>query len=394
MTCEVAVMNARGVALAADSAATLDNGVKCYNTAEKLFQLTPGAPVAIMTYGAAELLGVPWETVIAEYGRQPGPRRFATLDEYWRDFVAFIDGARTIVTAQMQRDGLHAHAFGLWHCLYAEPLAARLKGRKKGRPDRDALLRELIAADHERWLDYAELPDLDADFADRVIAEYGEILDKVERAVFGEAPRSDDIRHALRETIRYFFTTSGCVCVETTGIVLAGFGEAEVFPSLLHHQIGAVVLDRTIAIKIGEARIAPDSKAAIVPFGQRQVIDALIQGIDPALHGKLPELMAAALQPRRKRQPVERQAGTVDDRAMDFYALVQAEIQRSYDDPFMTGVAAMPRHDLTHLAESLVALTALRIRCCAPEKDTVGGPIDVAIVSKGEGFVWMRRKKL
>ena len=34
MTCEVAVMNKRGIALAADSAVTLGNGKKTYHTAE------------------------------------------------------------------------------------------------------------------------------------------------------------------------------------------------------------------------------------------------------------------------------------------------------------------------------------------------------------------------
>jgi hypothetical protein len=52
MTCEVAVMNKRGIALAADSAVTLGNGKKIYHTAEKLFSLSPSLPVAIMTYGA------------------------------------------------------------------------------------------------------------------------------------------------------------------------------------------------------------------------------------------------------------------------------------------------------------------------------------------------------
>ena len=48
MTCEVAVMNKRGIALAADGAVTLGNGKKIYHTAEKLFSLSPSIPVAIM----------------------------------------------------------------------------------------------------------------------------------------------------------------------------------------------------------------------------------------------------------------------------------------------------------------------------------------------------------
>ena len=53
MTCEVAVMNTRGIALAADSAVTLGDGQKIYHSAEKLLQLAPSAPVGIMTFGSA-----------------------------------------------------------------------------------------------------------------------------------------------------------------------------------------------------------------------------------------------------------------------------------------------------------------------------------------------------
>ena len=61
MTCEVAVMNKRGVALAADSAVTLGNGRKIYHTAEKLYSLSPSIPVAVMTFGAADMMNVPWK---------------------------------------------------------------------------------------------------------------------------------------------------------------------------------------------------------------------------------------------------------------------------------------------------------------------------------------------
>ena len=56
MTCEVAAMNKRGIALAADSAVTLGNGKKIYHTAEKLFSLSPSIPVAIMTFGTADMM--------------------------------------------------------------------------------------------------------------------------------------------------------------------------------------------------------------------------------------------------------------------------------------------------------------------------------------------------
>lgn len=57
MTCEVVVMNQRGIALAADSAVTLGDGRKIYHSAEKLFPLSASSSVGIMTYGNTDFMG-------------------------------------------------------------------------------------------------------------------------------------------------------------------------------------------------------------------------------------------------------------------------------------------------------------------------------------------------
>lgn len=51
----------------------------------------------------------------------------------------------------------------------------------------------------------------------------------------------------------------------------------------------------------------------------------------------------------------------------------------------------MPKSELAVMAESLVSLTSMKRRVSA-ETETVGGPVDVAVISKGEGFVWIKRK--
>ena len=43
------------------------------------------------------------------------------------------------------------------------------------------------------------------------------------------------------------------------------------------------------------------------------------------------------------------------------------------------------------MAETLVNLTSFKQKI-SDELETVGGPIDVAVISKGEGFVWIKRK--
>jgi hypothetical protein len=68
MTTEVAVLNRSAVALAADSAVTLQGpeGPKIYQT-NKLFTLSKYHPVGIMVYGAAVFMDVPWEIIIKRY---------------------------------------------------------------------------------------------------------------------------------------------------------------------------------------------------------------------------------------------------------------------------------------------------------------------------------------
>ena len=60
----------------------------------------------------------------------------------------------------------------------------------------------------------------------------------------------------------------------------------------------------------------------------------------------------------------------------------------------MASVAALPLNELCSLAEALVSLTAFHAHMAADELETVGGAIDVAAISKGDGFEWVKHKKL
>lgn len=81
MTAEIAIMNRQAVALAADSAVTVElpRAQKIYNTVNKLFMLSKFAPVGVMVYGNASLSGVPWETIVKECRRELDETRFPTL---------------------------------------------------------------------------------------------------------------------------------------------------------------------------------------------------------------------------------------------------------------------------------------------------------------------------
>jgi hypothetical protein len=54
-------------------------------------------------------------------------------------------------------------------------------------------------------------------------------------------------------------------------------------------------------------------------------------------------------------------------------------------------VEFMPKPEMAKMAEALVNLTSIKRRV-SRGMETVGGPIDVAIISQSEGFIWVRRK--
>ena len=72
---------------------------------------------------------------------------------------------------------------------------------------------------------------------------------------------------------------------------------------------------------------------------------------------------------------------------------VRRHIRSVFSDPVVEVVAHLPREDLATMAESLVSLTSLK-RHVSWELETVREPVDVAVLSKGVGFVWVKRKAL
>ena len=72
--------------------------------------------------------------------------------------------------------------------------------------------------------------------------------------------------------------------------------------------------------------------------------------------------------------------------------LNRKNIAKNYTDPLINAVASLSKEDLAEMSESLIYLTSLKRRITFAEEN-VGGPVDVAIISKGDGFIWIKRKQ-
>ena len=84
----------------------------------------------------------------------------------------------------------------------------------------------------------------------------------------------------------------------------------------------------------------------------------------------------------------------IEKRKQEFADYMRKEVLQDYDQPFMGAISALPRQDLAKMAEALVNLTAFLMRMTVDQDETVTEPIDVALLSKGDGFTWIKHKDL
>src|SRR5437773_7231456 len=151
VTAEIAILNKTAVALAADSAVTMqiEGGQKIYNTVNKLFTLSKYRPVGVMVYGNAEFMGVPWESIIKEHRRELGKAKHAALRGYVDGFMAWLAAAKLLFPDMLQAQILTATITGYLGQIKREideKVAASIAAKEAVDPERvKQVVTEIIA---------------------------------------------------------------------------------------------------------------------------------------------------------------------------------------------------------------------------------------------------------
>lgn len=402
-------MNALGVALAADSAVTFAAPVrKIYSSADKLFQLASNAPVGVMVYGSAAFAGLPWETIIKEFRRQLGSKTFPQLRQYASALMSFIGRRNLLLTKQDQHSTVEAIAIGVFVAV-RDAIAKRLdESKKNGSQISDALVVETCAGvltDVSAHVAKApDLPSLPKGLRAVARREYGSLCLKALGAVLGTLPMHPDTRSGLVSlAIEVLFKTKFGSLL--SGVVIAGFGESEARPSMLSYEVEGIVLGRPRHRTLHDLTVGKQVHACIVPFAQKEMVHLFMNGIDESLDGMVRKSTAETIKrvtealidevhrldpavAARLSASVLSESGKVSKELLDRWSAHQ---RSQHSDPVMTVVLALPKDELGAMAEMLVNLTRSKRRVSTQE-ETVGGPIDVAVITKGDGFVWLRRK--
>ena len=330
---------------------------------------------------------MPWGTIVASYRQHRDNHRHDTLAEYLSDFVAYIEGATTMFPDDQQGASFVEIAAQLWFRTYVAPWKEELGAqRPRDGDDPYELLRRRIAEDQSGWERNPPLERVESHFPDAVIADYDDALKEMERGLFETDKLPADIRRSLCKSLRLFLSRRSGLVDGCSGLVIAGMGEAEHFPGLLHCYVGPIVKGRLRLDAFDSAQITARNSASVIPFAQRETIDGIIAGIRPELRDDLPGFVFDSLDEAARK-------GAQDGVLKRFRGRLRQAIYERYASPLVDAVDAMPRLELAAMAEVLVNLTVFRAHASVGQPETVAGPIDVALLSKGEGFVWVKRKE-
>lgn len=415
MTAEIAVLNKEAVALSADSASTVWTGAgpKVFNSVSKIFGLTKGEPVGVMLYGQAAFLGVPWETVIRAFRDNRKAQACDTLAGYGTEFIDFIEGWDEMFPADAQEAYVARTIYGyfayLWERIEEAVTAVWDAQGPLRRSQTKAIAREVIATHHQAWKDATDTGGSLAGSAEEIRTQFAGQIKAARLEVFAKTRIGSGTARYLTEIAGWLFTKQPAVGShpEVSGVVIAGFGTDEYFPHLVSYEFEGMVFDKVKFTEGEPVRVgrAPDTAmAAVVPFAQHDSVRAFMEGLHPdagtAIGNEVGRLLTdypaevldnAGVSAQTRTKVLDAFAQQHEAEREKIGKRVSGYLEREHVSPVLDIVGVLPKDELAMMAESLVNLTSFRHRVSFGA-ETVGGPIDVAVISKGDGFVWIKRK--
>ncbi|MEO1136136.1 MAG: hypothetical protein AAFW68_05930 [Pseudomonadota bacterium] len=424
MTSEVVLMNRQAVAMAADSAVTIsgDRYLKTYNSADKLFPLVDGQPVAVMIYNNAEIMSTPWETVISLYREQARGRPLDTVAAYAEDFMEFLSGNPDLFPAEHQ-DTEFFKVVAVVYTVLAEEFDYQVQKfqqtHRGGVRDHIASIFEFVVgemhADYQRCPDDSprgDLPCFPKGMAEQVRRRYGGEIDQLIGSLLAslqsEYPGlsvTEETKSRLRE-IAVFAVVKDAFFEHYTGVVFAGFGAKEKFPSMRSYLASSVVLGILKRKRDRQADIGADSGPVFQPFAQDRMIRTFLTGMDQYLRMfvysetlKLSRGLVADIVGRTPNLNDAQKNAIFRDYSNNNLAAAINEFFRSVDNyqyavhtrPILRAINSLPKKELGETAASLIKLNSFQQKVMH-SVETVGGPIDVAVITRNGGLEWKREK--
>ncbi|MGE3303613.1 MAG: hypothetical protein AB7M12_10920, partial [Hyphomonadaceae bacterium] len=244
----------------------------------------------------------------------------------------------------------------------------------------------------------AEADPLDDFLADITLDEFGRVygdqLEAIAKQVLNNIDLPDDVLAELK-AMMFAIVKSRLKSPAFTGFVFAGFGHKEIFPTLHALECDGVYFGRFRILQKQFIDIDRRGQtAAVVPFAQTDMPERFIFGIDHEFEAGIEQIAMSVVSNIIDQSPRTYRGGKGDgikDAARKAFRDGLDRLKNKSELGLKSVVNHLSKKELGEVAYSLVELTSRKRRYSA-EIETVGGPIDVAVLTRNEGFIWVRRK--
>lgn len=401
MTSEICMMNRLAVVLAADSATTVShwNGgqreERYFKGANKIFQLSDSEPIGLMIFDSADLLRMPWELAVKAFRKQLGKKSFNTVEEYAKEFFGFLNDNHALYPKEIQDEAIISAVGGQAY----RWIAAASKGVDA--PDLQAAIIAKIEAEEQVLATIALFAEISEEDATKLFADLKVQLidDANEWLEIFQQPIPDDLERVVLAAF-WYVVKHPSKSLSTTGLVFAGYGDHQVFPEMVEYQSCGIIGGKHIFAQKEHEIIDHRKPAAISGFAQTSMIDTFSLGLS---HEAFSSMMVATNKELREfASAIISASGTIPDEIDNLDGLVQAAMQKIRENvleqarnnhyvPLRNVIGFLPVDEMAVLAETLIDLQSLKEKVTKPS-ETVGGPVDVAVITKHEGLVWIKRK--
>lgn len=392
LTAEIGILNKHGVVLAADSAVTIGGG-KVYNSARKLFTLNPNHSIGIMVYGNAEYMNIPWEILIKKFSAELKNDVLDSTENYVQYFIDFLKREASLDNENASQNYVFQFSRVLISFVTesaSQPLNEMIEN---GIPiNNQNLIDNILNVIETLKANMTMLKPLTELNEDEFFKEFESGIFESLYLSINVAEVIERVKEPFKWLVLNLIQRKNDI-LSNSGIVIAGYGKNDMFPSIFSYDFQAKVLGNLVYSRehaqkvVGTLPYISDDDSddnieymtsSIVPFAQRDVVETVLMGIAPEIQDKLFELLSDP-------DTIE------EEKANEVVRNLRNFQQEHFISKMVNSVEILQIDELSDVAETLINLTGFK-RKYTSDLPTVGGPIDVLAISLGEGPVWIKRK--
>ena len=394
MSVGVCIITRNGIALAADSAGTYTGNKMFYNSMNKVFSISRKYVYGVITYGATVIHNVSIDQVLKEFRTfLDSKSEVCDFFEILPLFVEFIEQKNNYYKFDAAESN---HCYELIKSLVSD----------WGKKINNIMTTDDVSAQIDDILNnlstvmHGAIRIENYDVSSHIGTTYKSAFDSLINMIVPELNNYPAQKDRFWSQICEYFNLS--LTSETSnamGLFFCGYGKNDAFPKFTHIELYNVVGGK-VKYKLIENYEESNNQAQIVPLAQKDVILTFCKGISSTFINYIPQKAESIITTKIDTLPdtfTDLQKGELKEVLLsvknEIASAIDATIQNSNVMPILNSVQLIPLAEMAFFAENLVNMTTLkRTFAIDGNQQTVGGPTDVAVLSKGDGFVWIKRK--